>query len=200
MPRIEAPTVAEHHAARAAELSRLAVEIVEADGAAALTLAELARRAGLSRPSLYSYFRSRDDLVTTICEQAVTVWAEEVIASMETETDPLSRLRAFVTAQLEAAAASKHRAAFALLESGLSQEGHERVMAAHAPLQAALRRAVEQIGLEPAAAVVPMVQAVVSSAYGQIRAGADADRVMQGASRFVEGGLEALTQGSAQQV
>ncbi|MGA9596410.1 MAG: TetR/AcrR family transcriptional regulator [Acidimicrobiia bacterium] len=192
MPRIEAPTVVEHHAARAAELSRLAVEIVETDGAAALTLAELARRAGLSRPSLYSYFQSRDDLMTTICEQAVTVWAEEVIASMEVETDPLLRLRAFVTAQLEAAAESKHQAAFALLESGLSPEGHERVMAAHAPLQAALRQAVEQIGLEAAAAVVPMVQAVVSSAYGQIRAGADADQVMRGASLFIEGGLGAL--------
>jgi len=166
-------------------LSRLAVEIVETDGSAALTVAELARRAGLSRPSLYSYFQSRDDLVTTICERAVTVWAEEVIATMEGETDPLLRLRAFVTAQLEAAAASKHEAAFALLESGLSREGHERVMAAHAPLQAALREAVEQIGLDTAAAVVPMVQAVVSSAYGQIRAGADADRVMQGARRFV---------------
>jgi AcrR family transcriptional regulator len=200
MPRIEAPTVAEHHAARAAELSRLAVEIVETEGAAALSLAELARRAGLSRPSLYSYFRSRDDLVTTICEQAVTVWSQEVIASMNTETDPLLRLRAFVTAQLEAAAASKHQAAFALLDSGLSHEGRKRVMAAHAPLQAALRHAVEEIGLEAATAVIPMVQAVVSSAYGQIRAGADADRVMQGASRFVEGGLEALTKGSAQQV
>jgi AcrR family transcriptional regulator len=193
MPRIEAPTVAEHHAARVAELSRLAVEIVETDGPASLTLAELARRAGLSRPSLYSYFQSRDDLVTTICEQAVTVWADEVIATMEVETDPLLRLRAFVAAQLEAAAASKHQAAFALLESGLSRDGHERVMAAHAPLQAALRQAVEQIGLEAAAAVVPLVQAVVSSAYGQIRAGADADRVMQGASRFIEGGLGALT-------
>lgn len=194
MPRIEAPTVAEHHAARAAELSRLAVDIVETEGASALTLAELARRAGLSRPSLYSYFRSRDDLVTTICEQAVTVWAEEVIASMEAESDPLLRLRAFVTAQLEAAAASRHQAAFALLESGLSREGHQRVMAAHAPLQTALRQAVEQIGLEAAATVVPMVQAVVSSAYAEIQAGADADRVMQGASRFVEGGLAALTE------
>jgi len=193
MPRIEAATVAEHHAARAAELSRLAVEIVETEGPAALTLAELARRAGLSRPSLYSYFQSQDDLVTTICEQAVTVWVEEVISSMEGETDPLMRLRAFVTAQLEAAAARKHDVAFALLESGMSREGQERVMAAHAPLQAALREAVEQIGLDPAATVVPMVQAVVSSAYGQIRAGADADLVTQGARRFVEGGLGALT-------
>jgi len=193
MPRIDAPTVAEHHAARAAELSRLAIEIVENEGAAALTLAELARRAGLSRPSLYSYFDSREDLVATICEQAVTVWADEVIATMEAESDPLLRLQAFVIAQLEAAAASRHQAAFALLESGLSPEGHARVMAAHAPLQAALREAVEQIGLDTAAAVVPMVQAVVSSAYGQIQAGADADSVMQGARRFVEGGLEALT-------
>lgn len=193
MPRIDAPTVAEHHAARAAELSRLAIEIVEDEGAAALTLAELARRAGLSRPSLYSYFDSREDLVATICEQAVTVWADEVIATMEAESDPLLRLQAFVIAQLEAAAASRHQAAFALLESGLSPEGHARVMAAHAPLQAALREAVEQIGLDTAAAVVPMVQAVVSSAYGQIQAGADADSVMQGARRFVEGGLEALT-------
>lgn len=193
MPRIQAPTVAEHHAARAAELSRLAVEIVETDGAAALTLAELARRAGLARPSLYSYFESRDDLVTTICEQALTAWTEEVIATIEREADPLLRLRIFVSAQLEAAAASAHHAAFALLESGLSREGHERVVAAHAPLQAALREAVEQIGLETAVAVVPMVQAVVSSAYSEIRAGADADRVMRGALRFVEGGLGALT-------
>lgn len=62
-----------------------------------------------------------------------------------------------------------------------------------ATLEAALREAVEQIGLETVTAVVPMVQDVVSSAYGQIRVGADPDRVMRGALRFVEGGLGALT-------
>lgn len=190
VPRIDAPTVAEHHATRVTELTRLAVEIVEADGADALTLAELARRAGLSRPTLYCYFSSREDLLATICEQAVTAWVGEVTAAMETETDPVLRLRAFITAQLEAATTNRHQTAFALLESAV--EGRERVLAAHAPLREALLDAVQEIGLDADLDVVPIVEAVVASAYAQIRAGADPAVMTDDVRRFVEAGLGGL--------
>ncbi len=57
MPRISADTVAEHRANRLRALLDAGREIVATEGAEALTLASLARRVGLSRPSLYEYFR-----------------------------------------------------------------------------------------------------------------------------------------------
>ena len=61
----------------AAQLTRLVeatYEIVEAEGADAVTLAAVAKRAGLSRSSLYGYFASHDNLIVGVCEDAIGTW------------------------------------------------------------------------------------------------------------------------------
>ncbi|WP_406673984.1 helix-turn-helix domain-containing protein [Nonomuraea sp. N2-4H] len=67
MPRIQAPTVAEHRAAQRRALLDAAREILAETGRPP-TLARVAERAGLARSSLYQYFRSSGDLLNAVVE------------------------------------------------------------------------------------------------------------------------------------
>ncbi|MEK8226875.1 helix-turn-helix domain-containing protein [Oerskovia sp. M15] len=67
MPRISAPTVAEHRAAQMRVLLDAARSLLAETGRPP-TFSALAERAGLARPSLYQYFRSADDLLLAMVE------------------------------------------------------------------------------------------------------------------------------------
>lgn len=192
MPRITEPTVAAHRAAQLARLVSAALAIVEEDGAEAVTLAAVAKRAGLSRSSLYGYFASRDDLIVAVCEDAVTSWCDRIIRSMTAETDPERRLREYVDAQLRAAADTRHELAMLLLQSGVSTEGFERIRAAHAPLREALLETLVRMRLAAPERAAAFVQAAVTAAYEQIRAGTKPTAVIHDTFRFVSAGLRGL--------
>ncbi|HEX2312387.1 MAG TPA: helix-turn-helix domain-containing protein, partial [Thermomonospora sp.] len=78
MPRISAPTIAEHRARQWRALLDAAGALVAEQGPQALSLAALARRVGLSRPGLYEYFPSRDDLVAALVEERLPRWTARV--------------------------------------------------------------------------------------------------------------------------
>ena len=63
MPRIDAPTVAEHSAQRRAAIVDAAVDLLGREGITGVTPAAVASAAGLARSSVYQYFASTDALV-----------------------------------------------------------------------------------------------------------------------------------------
>ena len=58
MPRITAPTVAEHRDQRWADLVAAGQELLVTEGPDAVTMTAVAARAGLSRTAVYEYFLS----------------------------------------------------------------------------------------------------------------------------------------------
>ncbi len=64
---------AERHEATRAEIIDAAWAIAREEGLGAITLREIARRIGMQAPSLYSYFRSKNDLYDVMFGQA---WAD----------------------------------------------------------------------------------------------------------------------------
>ena len=63
MPRIAAPTVAEHRDMRRASLLAAARDLLREGGSSALTMGALASATGLSRPTVYEYFPSTDAVI-----------------------------------------------------------------------------------------------------------------------------------------
>ena len=72
MPRIEAPTLAEHHAQRRAAIVAAAVDLLGREGIGAVTPAAVASGSGLARSSLYQYFPSTAALVAAAVEESFT--------------------------------------------------------------------------------------------------------------------------------
>src|SRR5690606_28408530 len=78
MPKISAPTVAEHRAAQRAALVQAGEAVLIESGLGAVRPGAVCERAGLSRSSFYDYFSTRDDLLVAIAIDAMERWDTEV--------------------------------------------------------------------------------------------------------------------------
>lgn len=88
----------EEHAATRARLIAAARELSNAAGPDAVTLREVARRAGYSPGALYRYFTDVDDLVRSTRAETMQVLREALLAALEGVVNPAGRLRALLLA------------------------------------------------------------------------------------------------------
>ncbi|XVQ08738.1 TetR/AcrR family transcriptional regulator [Spirillospora sp. CA-255316] len=164
MPRISEPTVAEHRARQLRTLLDAARTLVAEEGIEALSLAALARRVGLSRPGLYEYFRSRDDLVAAIVEEELPRWAALVEGSLDASADLPGKVESYVRTQLEVMTDGRHAAAVALVEHALAEPARERIRDGHAQLLRPLTAALAEGGIPEPELRAELVQGIVDAA------------------------------------
>ncbi len=131
MPRIQAPTVAEHRAAQHRALLDAARQILAETGRPP-TLARVAARAGLARPSLYQYFRSAEDLLNAVVQDVFPRWSARVTAAMDAATTPADRVLAYVLTNFELITEGEHALA-TVLARGRTRRHRRRTEPRHAP-------------------------------------------------------------------
>jgi len=113
MPKIDAPTVVEHHARRRAAIVSAAVDLLGADGAGAVTPAAVAAVAGLARSSVYLYYPSTGALVGAAVEEVFRRALADLTEAMAGARTPEARVTAYVDAGIDAAMASSMAKCFA---------------------------------------------------------------------------------------
>jgi AcrR family transcriptional regulator len=69
-----------------------AIEVLLEHGIAALTMERLAKTAGVSRATLYNYFRDRDDVLVYIGDRIVGPLMEAVVGIADGDLDPQDKL------------------------------------------------------------------------------------------------------------
>ena len=84
--------------ARRRQIIDAAVEVFLEKSFHAATVADVALRVGISQGSMYTYVRSKDDILYMICEEAVDAHCEAVQQAVAPHVDPITRLRAAVHA------------------------------------------------------------------------------------------------------
>ncbi len=189
VPKITAATVAEHRARQRAAIVAAATELLLDGGYPALSFASVAERADLARPSVYSYFKSKDEMVVAACEQALPRFLDRIERSMARARTPRSRLAAFVRAQLEAAAEGEHRLALALDGASLSAPARARIGALHERFAPNLVDVLRALGNPQPRLAAELAQGVVNAGVRRIEAGEPASRVIRVATDLVLRGL-----------
>ena len=126
MPRINAPTLAEHQVQRRADVVGAAVDLLIGSGPAAVTPAAVAAAAGLARSSVYQYFPSTGALVAVAVEQAFARATAALGAALAEAGTPGDRVSAYVDAALDAAI-DGHRPMASLAGADLPAECRDRV-------------------------------------------------------------------------
>lgn len=164
MPKISEPTVAEHRARQLRTLLDTARTLVAEEGIEALSLAALARRVGLSRPSLYEYFRSKDDLVAAILEEELPRWAALAEEALAGPAGLEGKVEAYVRVLLEVMTDGRHAAAVALAEHALAEPALERIRVGHAQLLRPLVAALEDAGVPEPELRAELIQGLVDAA------------------------------------
>lgn len=96
-----------HHGDLRAELIRVTAEIIGETGVGHFSVAEAARRAGVSSAAPYKHFADRDALLAAVATRASEQLAERYRDALGTSDDPAEQLAAVSAAYVRFAAASK---------------------------------------------------------------------------------------------
>lgn len=192
MPRISAPTVAEHRARRRADVLQAAEQIVVAEGSGALTVAAVAARTGLARPSVYAYFPSSEALLVALVEEGFDRWTATLRDTTAGVTAPRDWVRAWFRAASLSAARGNHLLAAALRDTPLPEDTRVRLAQGHREAAAPLVAAARDLGVTDLEGASALVQGVVATLIERVEGGADPGTEAARAAAFALGGLDAL--------
>jgi len=193
VPRISAPTVAEHRAAQMRLLLEAARSLLAETGRPP-TFAALAERTGLARPSVYQYFRSADDLLLAMVEDVFPRWSATVARAMDAAPDDRGRVVAYLRANLDLVAQGEHALATALASVGPPSAVMEGSRAMHDELVRPLGEALRALGTRDVARSAELVNAVVNSASRMIESGAPLEEVWSSVEELVTPFLDRLAE------
>ena len=179
MPRINAATVAEHRAHQRRALLDAARELLLDGGSPALSFTELARRTGLARPTVYSYFHTKEEIVVALCEVELPRVGAETDQAVARANGPRERLAAFVRAQLRAAQERRYRIAHALVDAPLSDETRRTIMVLHRDLMPSAVPILTELGHPHPAIAAALLQGLINAAVTAMDAGESPRRIAQ---------------------
>lgn len=185
MPRIQAPTVAEHRAAQHRALLDAAREILAETGRPP-TLTRVAERAGLARPSLYQYFRSPEDLLIAVVEDVFPRWSARVAAAMDAAATPADRVLAYVLTNFELITEGEHALATVLAEIAPGDAVAEQSRAMHQQLLEPLAEALRELGVPTVPETAEMINAIMFAGSRLIESGTDLQTVWESARALLE--------------
>jgi AcrR family transcriptional regulator len=169
MPRISAPTVAEHHERQRRRLLDAARSLLAETGAA--PMGAVARRAGLARSSVYQYFPSADDLLAAVVADVFPDWAGQVLERVAAATTPGARVWAYVEANLDLFGSDEEALARALSRVVDPQTLTVPMKEFHARLQEPLVEALADLGEPEPQAMGEHIDALVMQAARHLDAG-----------------------------
>jgi AcrR family transcriptional regulator len=192
MPRIETETLAQHRDWRRNQLIEAAASIALESGGAAVTVAAVAQRAGLSRTSVYEYFGSSAELVADLVLEELNDFAKYLQVAVSTTNQPVESIRAWIEGALMYIADGRHLLAKALNASALPQERVAAIGAAHRALLAPLVTALEAIGVKDTQRALLFIQAITDASTKRIESGQNADTEIKSATTFCIAGLASI--------
>jgi AcrR family transcriptional regulator len=188
MPRIQAPTVAEHNAMRRAQVIRAAADVLAEGGLRGFTPASVAKRAGLARSSMYQYYPSTDAMLGTAVAELLRRSRDRIVAEVSLAETPADRVAAYLRAAF-ADAAEGHNAVPDLSGVGMPDFCREAIRGLHEELIDPLCSALAEAGVATPRVSAQLVQGLVNAAVSAIRHGADPDETRAATVDLVQRGL-----------
>ncbi|ROO89017.1 TetR family transcriptional regulator [Actinocorallia herbida] len=193
MPKIQAATVAEHRALRRRALLDAARAILaETGGKEPPGLGAVAERAGLARPSVYQYFKSRDALLAALIEDMFPQWTAFVNARMDEAEGDGAKILAYVEANLHLVASGEHAIVQALATLADSEVVMRSSGALHEGLRGPLVAALAAHGAARPEETADLLHSIVLRAGRMIEEGLD-ERAASGLVRELLGPYLRLT-------
>lgn len=191
MPKIDAPTVAEHRAQKERDILAATVELLTSQGQDAVSPAAVAERAGLARTSVYQYHPSSASLVAAAVEELFRLAELDVLAALAAAgADPMARLEGYVRAMLQLAQAG-HSPNRPISLRGAPDACRNRIRELHDSLLAPLTEIVASLGREPIAVNVTLASGAIQGAVQLVERGADSAAITQATCRFLRDALAA---------
>ncbi len=192
MPKISAPSIVEHRELRRQQLISAALELAIGEGAEAVTVAAVAKKAGLARSSIYEYFASSADLIADLILEELDYYSNRLAVAIVDATDPFEKIEHWIAEGLRYVADGRHMLVKSLNTISTPEFRKEEIAMGHRKMIAPLRQALVETGIKDPAAAAAFLSSVTDAASIRIDAGNDAELEIQRAITFALAGLRAL--------
>lgn len=203
MPKIDAPTVREHHAMVKAKLIAATEEILREKGTEGLSAGAVAERAGIARNSIYRYVDSVEDLKFLALEQHVPRWSDAIFSDLDDDLNPEDKMAAFAVACLKQTTEFSHGFLAGLMHKSPRQHGSpERsraegeVKSIHGQVDGFIREQWHALGVKNVDVWTGYVRAIIFDSFGQAEAGASIEDLSPVLSDSIHALVQAATGGT----
>lgn len=178
MPRIDAPTVAEHHSRRRNALLAAARTLLAEQGLDAVTLGAVGAAAGLARSSVYQYFDSTPALLASVVEDLSSTTETRLAEAWVHAATPMTRIDAFVRVSLDTARDATHRSLSALEAATVPAECRAHIAELHRRQFEPLHAALVELGDPDPDLTMHLIRGLIVTASRALDEGASKDAVV----------------------
>lgn len=170
MPRIAAANIEEHIRNQEKRILDAARNLFATSGYRETDMADIAESMGLARNSLYRYYPNKDHILVAVVKREMTPFFDQLLEVQKSIEDPVERIDAWISLQLEIAAGPCDAMIQMFGEIPPNAiELREEISALHEPPMRVLRDAVEKVlegsGRDPKL-ITAMISSMVHSAIG----------------------------------
>jgi AcrR family transcriptional regulator len=168
-----------------------AQSIIADSGVEAVSMAELAKTTGLSRPAIYQYFASKEHVLAELVINEMADLSNAIERHIEGLNEPMERIRIWIHYSLAHLASAEHRIVREISISSLPEDSRGMINAMHGYFMTALLSPLREIGVNDVTATAHLIFASVAAAAKRIDEGSEFTREAAALEQFTLAGLGA---------
>ena len=191
-PRIVEATIGEQRAMRQKQIIDAAMSLALESGAHSISVAAVAKRAGISRSLVYEYFSSSADLITDLVLEELDYYKERLTNAVQGVKDPYTYIELWIAEALQYVADGRHLLVKSLNSVAAPDFRKEEISQGHRNLMATIVGPLRMIEIADLGLAISYLQSAIDAAAKRIDAGNEAAPEIQNAQLFAIAGLRAL--------
>jgi len=192
-PKIQAATVVEQRQMRQRQLIDAALSIALESGAANITVAAVAKRAGLARSSMYEYFSSSADLIADLVIEELALYQKRLAQAVKGTEDPYQHIELWIAEALQYVVDGRHMLIKSLNAAAIPDFRRDEISQGHRDLMTTISAPLQEIGLTDIRGAMSYLQNTIEAASVRIESGSDSELEIRSAQIYAIAGLRALS-------
>jgi len=191
-PKIQAATVVEQRQMRQRQLIDAALSIALESGAANITVAAVAKKAGLARSSMYEYFSSSADLIADLVIEELALYQKRLAQAVKGTEDPYQHIELWIAEALQYVVDGRHMLIKSLNAAAIPDFRRDEISQGHRNLMTTISAPLQEIGLTDIRGAMSYLQNTIEAASVRIESGSDSELEIRSAQIYAIAGLRAL--------
>lgn len=191
-PKIAEATISEQRAMRQRQIIEAAMELALELGAPSVSVAAVAKRAGISRTLVYEYFSSSADLIADLVLEELEYYKNRLVNAVHGIEDPYAYIELWISEALQYVADGRHMLVKSLNSVAAPEYRKAEISQGHRNMMATIIEPLKSIAGPEVGVAVSYLQGAIDAAAKRIDAGNEAALEIRHAQRFAVAGLRAL--------
>jgi AcrR family transcriptional regulator len=191
-PKIVEANIGQQRAKRQRQIIDAAMELAFELGAPSVSVAAVAKRAGISRTLVYEYFSSSSDLIADLVLEELEYYKNRLVNAVHGVEDPYAYIELWISEALQYVADGRHMLVKSLNSVAAPEYRKAEISQGHRNMMATIIEPLKSIAGPEVGVAVSYLQGAIDAAARRIDAGNDAALEIRHVQRFAVAGLRAL--------